>query len=124
VRAALALATAYFLFAAFVQLNDPDSAIWIVLYVAAATSTLLACFRRGHWLLPLAVGATALVWGATLAPALARSTPAAIFGHIGMVDIHAEEAREALGLFIVAAIQLPLAWKLRPAAQPAASAGS
>jgi hypothetical protein len=103
-RVADAVFALAFLGFAALQWNDPDPALWMALYGAAALVCALVA-HRPRPALRWAAGAVALVaaaWGASLAPAFARTSWDGFFGHIGMIDLAAEEAREAAGLLIVA----------------------
>jgi hypothetical protein len=93
-------------FAAFtaVQWNDPDPVRWMLMYGAAAAACACALYRAVPWPAAAAVGAVALVWGLTLAPGVLAEAPGArLFSPDGMMSPGVEEAREMLGLFIVAA---------------------
>jgi hypothetical protein len=96
---------AVFLLAVFVQWNDPDPLPWMVMYGAAATVCVLVALRRHVGIaVPLAVGATALVWSAsTVAGGPAAAQYAQMFDAWEMKSVPVEEAREATGLLIVAA---------------------
>jgi hypothetical protein len=96
---------ALFAVAAGLQLNDPDPVGWTAIYAAAALACGLAAAGRGAWPLAAAVGAVAAVWAATLAPAAAR------LGDVARAmgpDTGAEEARELVGLVLVAATMAAL----------------
>ena len=91
-----------FLFAAAVQLNDPDPLGWIALYAAAAAVCALEIRRRTPAWAPLVVAAVAVVWAASLWPR-ARDVPlGALFAEWEMRNLRVEEAREMYGLAIVA----------------------
>jgi Transmembrane family 220, helix len=98
------------------QLNDPDPLAWVAVYLAAAAlgvaEALGRGLRRGVWLFvgPVLAG---VAW---LAPAAVQAPPAAILSDWDMVGPGVEEAREALGLLIVAVWGSWLA--LRKAAAP------
>ena len=93
-----------FLFSTVVQYNDPDPVELMAIYGAAAVIAILATFRKLWWPAAVVVGGVALGWAAFLVPRVWGHTNLSdMFGHMGMVDIHAEEGREMLGLFIVAA---------------------
>jgi hypothetical protein len=115
VRGFAAVLVLMFGFSAAVQWNDPDPWIWIAMYGAATVvAALYAAGKRA----PIPAGivvAVAGVWAATLAPAWGRTSFGDAFGHMGMVDLAAEEARECLGLALVAGLTALLAWKARPA---------
>jgi len=100
-----------FAFAAALQFNDPDPIQWIAIYSAACVLSLLAATRRRVALAALlAVFAIAIVWAALIA----FGGPAASeYGHMfdawEMTAADVEEAREAVGLLIVAAWMAALA---------------
>jgi hypothetical protein len=92
-----------FLFAAAVQFNDPDPAVWIGIYGVAAVVCVLEIRRRTSVWMPVAVALIALVWAATLYYG-ARDVPLmSLFAEWEMRDVRVEEAREMYGLAIVAA---------------------
>ena len=93
-----------FVLSAAVQYNDPDPVRWMLLYGAAAVVSLLVALGRATWTMAAAVALVALIWAATLAPA--------VLGTVGMgelvqawemKDTRIEEGREMYGLLIVAA---------------------
>lgn len=90
----------FFLFAAYVQLNDVDSALWVGLYIASA---LAMC---AHYVLPVprliypAFCLVTMVWAAVVAWASLNSD--------GITQI--EERREAGGLLLCT---VALAWMYR-----------
>jgi len=90
-----------FLASAYLQLNDPDSLLWIVLYMAAA----LASFSHKHLapaLLLSGVGLCVLMAG-YLMLAIDGIEWRAVFGSFNMQGRGVEEIREAGGLLIIAA---------------------
>ena len=95
--------TVLFVWAAYVQLNDPDAGLWIALYLAAAVGTFLFAINRiPYWvgfLLAIIYGALAIVYW-----------PEAFEGvRIGSGDIdNIERGRESLGMGITALIFLIL----------------
>jgi len=94
-----------FLFFAVVQVNDPDPARWMALYLAAALSCALELTGRLRWPLPALVALAAGIWAGIWAPGVVGKVD---WGHAlagaGMdADPRGEEARELLGLCIVAA---------------------
>ena len=102
-RAANGAMAALFVFAAAVQVNDPDPLRWMALYLAAAAACVLALLHRLPRWVPVVVGLAALAWAATLAPH--------VLGRVGwgemveaweMKDVRVEEGRETYGLLIVA----------------------
>ena len=100
-RAVSALFALLFSFAAVVQLNDPDPALWVLAYGAAAV--LAGLFAAGRALLiPNAIAALAFAAGfMILAPSL-PDAPAAAFQSVEMQAVAHEEPREALGLALCA----------------------
>jgi Transmembrane family 220, helix len=96
---------ALFGFAVAVQYNDPDPLVWMLLYAAAAGVSLYVA-RRGTIPLVavLALGGVALVWGLALAAGVPDLD---VYRHMfdawEMKSQPIEEAREASGLWIVAA---------------------
>ena len=99
------VAAALFTFAAAVQVNDPDPVLWIAIYAAAAVVAGLAA-RRGAAPLLVAVclGIAALVWGARVAASVPGvETYTSMFDAWEMRSLAVEQAREASGLFLVAA---------------------
>jgi hypothetical protein len=98
-----------FLLAVAAQYNDPDPVQWMAIYGAAALTCLLALRGRLPRWLPVLVGLAALVWAATLAPqVVGRTAPGELFREAGMATLAVEEARELLGLLIVAVWMLVL----------------
>lgn len=93
-----------FVFATAVQYNDPDPLRWMAIYGAAAAISGAAALRRVRWQVPAAVAVVALLWAATLVPAVARNPQSGgLFNEWGMASISVEEGREMYGLAIVAA---------------------
>ena len=99
-----AVTAALFAAAALLQYNDPDAVRWVLVYGAAAVLSGAAAWR-GAAPFPAAVclAAIALVW----ALALAASVPGVgVYAHVldswRMQSTGVEEARESLGLLLVA----------------------
>src|SRR5688500_5955901 len=95
-----------YLFSAAVQGNDPDPLRWIAVYAAAAAACglALAHLHRAARLLAMAIAAVALVWSLTLMPGVLAAPPSLADLFVpAMKTVAVEEAREALGLWIVAA---------------------
>ena len=100
--------TALFLWAAYVQLNDPDSGTWIALYAVAALGSLLfALGRLRSWVALLL--AIALVVGAFLY--WPESFEGVRFGEMGMANMNIERGRESLGLAITALVFFFYSWR-------------
>jgi hypothetical protein len=107
------------IWAAALQLNDPDPARWFTIYTAGAVLTALAGFgvatnarRRALARCAVLVMVVCLTWAA----ALAASLLGAEFPDLGapMTPDHPEVewAREMLGLLIVAFWTAGVAWRL------------
>lgn len=108
-----------FVFAALVQVNDPDPAAWILIYGLAVVASVLALLRRGHWLVPAAIATLAFVWAATIAPGVLGEVPFLdMFGAFEMRDIGIEESREMYGLLLVAGWLALLAVRARRRTDP------
>lgn len=90
--------------AALLQYNDPDPVRWVLVYGAAAVLSAVAAWR-GAAPFPAAVGLAviALVWALALA---ARVPEVGVYVHVldrwRMQSRGVEEARESLGLLLVA----------------------
>lgn len=98
-----------FLLALVAQYNDPDPLGWMAIYGAAAVACLLLLGGRLPRWLPAFVGLVALIWAATLAPGVVgRVAPGDLFREVTMASPAIEEAREMIGLLIVASWMLVL----------------
>ena len=116
-RVASGLMTLLLLLCVVVQYNDPDGFMWMAIYGAAGVLSALAALRPGRpdWRVAAAVAAIAAVWGlALLAGVGGRVSWAEIAGGYEMKTPAIEEAREAIGLGIVALWTGLLAWARRP----------
>ncbi|NDK55881.1 transmembrane 220 family protein [Pontibacter fetidus] len=84
---------------AALQYNDPDTGIWVAIYLVAAALCVFAAYRRVPFIL-LGLACAAFVVGAIY------MWPEKYEGlEVGGGDIkNIEEAREALGLLLVAAV--------------------
>jgi len=107
------IGAALFFGSAALQYNDPDPIRWAAVYSGAGAACLLWRHWRPAWLLAATVGLAALAWGATYLPGVGRMS----FGHL-LESMKAEtpqieEARELLGLLIVAAWMAALAIRAR-----------
>jgi hypothetical protein len=98
-----------FLIAVAVQYNDPDPLRWMAIYGAATAACALDWRGRlPRWLAPT-VGLVALAWTLTLIPkVVGRVELGGLFREVAMASLAIEEAREALGLLIVAGWMLVL----------------
>lgn len=90
------------LFAAL-QLNDPDPWLWIPIYAAPAVLSGFALAGRLPRWAPIGVAACAVLGTLPLLPAGLHAAPVKIVTDLAMHEAGVEEAREALGLLIVAA---------------------
>ena len=100
--------------AAAVQWNDPDPVRWIAIYAAAAALSAAAAARRPWPRGAALMLAIAVVWAVTLAPDAVdgiRHSAREVFGAMSMHAHHVEEARECLGLLLVAVGLAPIAVK-------------
>lgn len=94
--------TAFFVFAAVVQFNDPDSLLWVLLYVVAAlVSILFALGRMKMWmallLIPVYIALAVMHWPPEFEGVALQD---------GMKTLNIELARESLGMGICAIIML------------------
>ena len=113
-NAAMAL---LFLFGAIVQYNDPDPLRWVAIYVAASVACVLALVKRLRWWFAATVGAVALVWAATLAPAAVPNVRILeMFAAWEMANERVEEGREMYGLLIIVIYMAVLVFTRRRAA--------
>lgn len=94
----------FFVWACTVQLNDLDPWVWIGMYGGAAVLSLLAFFGVGHRGVTYAIAAGLFGWGCYLSYY--------VIGQQHLFD--SEEGREMLGLWIVAAWLVGMAWVLKP----------
>jgi hypothetical protein len=111
-RTANAFMAMLFVLATVVQYNDPDPLRWMALYGAAAVLSAWSAARPravSSWA-PALLGLVALTWGALLGLGVAGQVRFAdLFRSWHMEQERVEEAREAIGLFIVAAWMAVLA---------------
>ena len=90
-----------FVFAAVVQVNDPDPIPWIGIYAAAAAVCGLEVRRRTPIWVPLVVALVALVWAGSLYVRASEVPIGSLFAEWEMRDLRIEEAREMYGLAIL-----------------------
>lgn len=92
-----------FLFAAVVQLNDPDPLKWVGLYLLAAAACVLDLRGRHNTWFSVSVTLIATGWALLIAPRVLGSVPFRdMFGAWEMKDTGIEESREMYGLALVA----------------------
>jgi hypothetical protein len=102
-RISTGIMAALFLFAVAVQYNDPDPLRWMTIYGAAALACILALMGRLRPRFAALVGLVALVWAVWWAPGvLGRVAPGDLFHEMEMARPEIEEAREMVGLLLVA----------------------
>ena len=113
-----------FLFSVVVQYNDPDPKRWMTIYGSAFLVTLVALLwpTRLRWFYPALVFAVAVVWSLSIAPReIGRFTIPDLFRSWEMKSHVVEEAREMIGLAIVAVWMLVLTivrWRAERRAVP------
>jgi hypothetical protein len=100
----LLLAVLFVVFA-FVQINDPDPALWILIYGVMAVSCVLAAF--GYYYPKILIGILILYTGysltywSSISQWLKADNKAMLFDDVAkMENLYIEESREFLGLFI------------------------
>ncbi len=92
-----------FVFAAVVQVNDPDPLSWVLIYAAAAWASVLSALGRVTRLLPSGIAAVALLWAATIVPRVVGRVPfGEMFREWEMQNAGVEESRELYGLILIA----------------------
>jgi hypothetical protein len=107
-----------FLFAAVVQYNDPDPLRWIAIYGAACLASITAAAGKPFRPAVVAgIAAVALIWSVAI---MFQGQGGADYLHMfdawEMTAINVEQARETVGLLIVAAWMTALAvWRPRRA---------
>ena len=97
-----------FLAFAFVQVNDPDPVVWILIYGAMATLAIMAIFQYyprkflvAILVLYLAYGVYTLIYHPGVLEWLKSENKADIFDDVKkMENLYIEESREFLGLMI------------------------
>lgn len=100
---------ALFALSALLQLNDPDPVGWFLLYLAAATASLLATLGAKAWLLAAPTAAAAGIWAIALRVAMNELAPmATLFAELEMKTPLIEETRELFGLGLIALWMLVL----------------
>lgn len=98
-----ALFALLFAVGAGVQLNDPDPARWICIYLAASLACL--CWRRTRydWVLAGVVAASSVTWALGMALSISEWVrPTAMFQPMEAHGGPVEEGRELFGLGIIA----------------------
>ncbi len=107
-----------FLLSVFVQINDPDPLLWIIVYGLAAAACIMYHVKKLEWRYPAVLGVLTLLWAASLAPAVIGKVGwGELVTDITMKTIAVEKGREMGGLLIIAAWMLVLAQNLRNSKQ-------
>jgi hypothetical protein len=92
-----------FLLFAALQINDPDPWLWIPIYaVPALLSGLALAGRLPRWA-PFVVAPLAVLATLPLLPTGIHADPGKVVSDMGMHAAGVEEAREAIGLLLIAA---------------------
>lgn len=99
-----------FLWAAYVQLNDPDAGIWIAIYLVAAAGSLLFGLGKLPYWLGLILGIIYLAGAFMFWP---ESFEGVRFGEMGMANMNIERGRESIGLAITALLFIVFSWRIR-----------
>ena len=100
----LLLAVLFVVFA-FLQINDPDPAIWILIYGITAVTCVLAAFGYYYPKVLLAIvivfAAYSLTYWSSISKWVRADNKAMLFDDVAkMQNLYIEESREFLGLFI------------------------
>jgi hypothetical protein len=98
-----------FLGFAFLQINDPDPLLWILIYGAMAVVCVMAAFNRYYKIWMIALVVFYLGYSVILIPGvkewLAQEDRSALFDDVAKMEhLYIEEAREFLGLMICVAV--------------------
>jgi hypothetical protein len=96
---------AMFLLFAFVQINDPDPVLWILIYGAMAVLAILAMFnlhpRRIILILLVLFAAYSMVYAEGVMEWLRQEDKGALFDDVAKMEhLYIEQAREFLGLWV------------------------
>ncbi|TDQ31018.1 transmembrane 220 family protein [Zeaxanthinibacter enoshimensis] len=97
-----------FLWAAFVQYNDPDAFLWYAVYGSAFVISVLFALDRLPWLIPAVLF---ILFMAGVAYSWPETYQGVTIGE-GNID-NIEKAREALGLLIMAILMLIYTLRIR-----------
>ena len=94
-----------FLVFAFVQVNDPDPVIWIMIYGVMALFAIMAAFefylRKFLWAALIVYGLYSLYYFPGLQEWLAQDHKEQLFDNLAKMEhLYIEESREFLGLMI------------------------
>jgi hypothetical protein len=110
--------TVLFLFAASLQLNDPDPVRWVALYGAAAALSVAEALGRTRFGVAL-VAALGFAAGALVGLPELLHARAEAFTSFHMQLLGDEVARESVGLLLCALWSALLVWRARPTGRQA-----
>ncbi|SFR49066.1 Transmembrane family 220, helix [Robiginitalea myxolifaciens] len=99
-----------FAWAAYVQINDPDSFMWILIYGIAALGSLLFALGKLPYWVSLLLGIAFLVGAFMFWPETYEGVGV---GDMEMKTTNVERGRESLGLGIAALVFLIFSWRIR-----------
>jgi len=102
-----AFLTVMFITFALLQLNDPDPALWVIVYSYVALLSLIAFLGR-HFLLPIIIGLLGVtVWVITLLPGVVAwvqsGASTEVLSSMTASKPYIEQTREFFGLLIILA---------------------
>ena len=103
-----------FAWAAYVQINDPDTLTWVGIYGVAAIGAILFYLGRLPYWVSLLLAIAYLVAAFMFWP---ESYEGVRFGERGMANMNIERGRESLGLGISALVFLLFSWRIRSTAR-------
>jgi hypothetical protein len=125
VKRSLAFVVASWVFAVLfavcvlLQLNDPDSVLWMAMYGAAAVSSAAVPHWRRGWFAAAAVAAVAALWAVGLWSGVAGAVETSdLWRKMSEKGGRIEEMREAGGLTVVALWLAVAAWLGRRGGAP------
>ena len=101
------LFTILFLWSAYLQLNDPDPVLWVIVYLVAALASLLFAFSKLNFLLASLLVVCSIIGAVLNWPG---SFEGITFNDMSHKNI--EEGREALGLLLCGFIFMIYAFRI------------
>jgi len=113
-----------FLFFAFLQVNDPDPVIWILIYGAMAVFCVMAMFEFYPQYILLATTTIYILYSLMYVPGvmtwLRRDHKAELFDDLAKMEhLYIEESREFLGLMICVGVLILYIVRSRKIRKPA-----
>ena len=102
-----------FLFSAAVQYNDPEPIRWMAIYLAATGLSVLFALQKLSWKFAALLAGIAVLWALTIIPDLTAHGFRNMFSDVSMMQQGTEEAREFLGLLLVAGWMLVLTFSVK-----------